>query len=371
MLLSQKSMPILYLCKKICLGLMFSALALPLKSQETTPGVMHYYNDKGQVKTVKNKNDWSVKKNQVLQAMQQVMGALPKEQLQIPDAVFLDTLETTGYTRYTIRLKTYYNEIVPALLYLPKNKTKQEKYPAVLALHSTGQKGKHLVDSFSANPYKALATELVQRGYIVLAPDYPGFGDLSDHDFDKDRFESGTMQGIFNHMRCIDYLQSRNDVIHDKIGVIGHSLGGHNAIFLGAFDERLKIVVSSCGWTMMTHYDAGKPVTERFGGKLGPWAQDRYMPLIRDKYNLNAAQLPVDFDEIIATIAPRYFLSNSPTGDENFNVDGVKLGIANAYPIYKLLGVADRLQAYYPEAGHDFPDAVRKAIYEEMDAVLK
>lgn len=179
------------------------------------------------------------------------------------------------------------------------------------------------------------------------------------------------MQGIFNHIRCIDYLQSRSDVTADKIGVIGHSLGGHNAIFLGAFDERLKIVVSSCGWTLMSHYDAGKLVTERFGGKLGPWAQDRYMPLIKEKYNLDAAQLPFDFDEIIATIAPRYFLSNSPTGDDNFNVEGVRQGIANASPIYKLLGVADHLRVYYPDAGHDFPNEVRKEVYEMMDRVLK
>ncbi len=34
-----------------------------------------------------------------------------------------------------------------------------------------------------------------------------------------------------------------------RIGVIGHSLGGHNAIFTATFDERLKAVVTSCGFT--------------------------------------------------------------------------------------------------------------------------
>ena len=54
------------------------------------------------------------------------------------------------------------------------------------------------------------------------------------------------MKGIFNHMRCVDLLQAREDVDHERIGVLGHSLGGHNAIFLGAFDIRLKVIVSSC-----------------------------------------------------------------------------------------------------------------------------
>lgn len=46
--------------------------------------------------------------------------------------------------------------------------------------------------------------ELAERGYIVIAPDYPSMGDLTDYDFSSDRYESGTMKAIFNHMRCVD-----------------------------------------------------------------------------------------------------------------------------------------------------------------------
>jgi cephalosporin-C deacetylase-like acetyl esterase len=48
------------------------------------------------------------------------------------------------------------------------------------------------------------------------------------------------MKGIFNHIRCVDFLVSRKDVSAHQIGVIGHSLGGHNAIFVSAFDQPLK-----------------------------------------------------------------------------------------------------------------------------------
>ncbi|MNY16135.1 Alpha/beta hydrolase family protein [compost metagenome] len=205
---------------------------------------------------------------------------------------------------------------------------------------------------------------------MVIAPDYPSFGDLKDYNFETDRYQSGTMTAIFNHMRCVDLLQSRKDVDADRIGVIGHSLGGHNAIFVAAFDPRLKVIVSSCGWTLLEHYNAGAEVSQKHGGKLGPWAQTRYMPLVRDKYKLDPALVPFDFDGAIASLAPRPFFSNSPVGDANFDVGGVKEGIASISGVYKLLKAKDLLQVRYPDAGHDFPPETRQEAYKFIDAAL-
>lgn len=318
---------------------------------------------------IRNTKQWQQKRMQILDSMQAVMGKLPSEKLPAPQALFIDTLKMPEYCRYTIHIASYKNEVVPALLYIPH--IKQQKLPAMLALHGTGKEGKHLVDSFTASPNRATATELVRRGYIVLAPDYPSFGELANHDFDADRFESGSMQAVFNHMRCIDYLQSRPDVSEDRIGVIGHSLGGHNAIFLGAFDQRVKVVVASCGWTLFGYYDAGEQVTKMHGGKLGPWAQERYMPLVRTKYALSSVSIPFDFDEAIAAIAPRYFITSSPLYDSNFSLEGVKQGIASVQPVYELLKAPDHLKTYYPQAGHDFPATSRFKVYEDIDRVLK
>src|SRR5699024_5532546 len=119
--------------------------------------------------------------------------------------------------------------------------------PAMLALHPTGALGKKIVDGQSSLQNRAYAKELAQRGYVVIAPDYPDFGDLSNYNFKSDRYQSGTMKSIFDDIRCVDLLQARRDVDPDRIGVIGHSLGGHSAMFVGAFDPRLKVIVSSCG----------------------------------------------------------------------------------------------------------------------------
>jgi pimeloyl-ACP methyl ester carboxylesterase len=352
----------------ICYGLLFSSSLFAQKRQD----ILTYTDKNGKEKIIKNAKDLVYKRKQVLAGIQQVTGPLPKAvNLPAPRAIFLDSMANPVFTRYTVHLESFPGEIVPMLLYVPNKLRAGTKVAAVLALHGTGAKGKFLVDSSAAGPNRATATELAYRGYIVVAPDYPGFGELADHDFSKDRFESGMMQSIFNNMRCVDYLQSRKDVDPGKIGAIGHSLGAHTAMFLGAFDERIKIIIASCGWTQFEDYNAGEKATAQYGGKLAPWAQELYMPLVRTKFGLDPARMPFNFDEMIATFAPRYFFSNSPVNDSNFNTDGVKKGEKSARKVFEQLEIGDRFEVHYPDAAHDFPVAVRQKAYQRMDQVLK
>jgi hypothetical protein len=140
-------------------------------------------------------------------------------------------------------------------------------------------------------------------------------------------------------------------------------------MFVGAFDKRIKLVVSGSGWTQMAYYNV-ESSTSRFGGRLGAWAQERYMPLLRDKYKLDGDRIPFDFDEVISAIAPRAFYSVSPLKDENFDVKGVIEGIARAGKVYRALGAEDMLQVRYPDAGHDFPVESRKEAYRFIDKIF-
>jgi pimeloyl-ACP methyl ester carboxylesterase len=332
------------------------------------PGLLHFKDASGDIRPVTDLAEWEQKRWQILEGMEDVMGALPdRSELPPLDMQITDTLATERYYRLTIRFAAAKGEVVPAYLYIPFRKGVSGKLPAMLVLHGTGDAGKRLVDGESPLPNRAHAKELAERGYIVIAPDYPGMGDLRGHDFQNDRYESGTMKGIFNHMRSVDLLLSREDVDPDRIGVLGHSLGGHNAMFAAAFDTRLKVIVSSCGWTQMDYYDIGEVADERFGGRLGPWAQDRYMPRIRDKFELDGEKLPFDFHEVIALLAPRPFFSNSPVNDSNFDVEGVRQGISLASEAYRFLGAEGNLQVRYPEAEHDFPVQTRKEAYRFID----
>jgi pimeloyl-ACP methyl ester carboxylesterase len=311
-------------------------------------------------------------KTEILEGMEAAMGFLPsRENLPPMNIQVLESQREPSYTRQSILLTVAKGEQLPAYLYLPHQEKPAKKLPAMLVLHGTGDLGKQLVDGKSHLPNRALAKELAERGYVVIAPDYPSMGDLKDYDFDTDRYQSGTMKAIFNHMRSVDLLAERPEVDPERIGVIGHSLGGHNAIFVGAFDSRLKVVVSSCGWTPFRHYNIGEEASQRYGGRLGPWAQDRYMPLIRDKFDLDESKIPFDFPEVIASLAPRAFFTNSPNNDSNFDVQGVHKGMTAITAAYHKEGALDRLQAHFPDANHDFPTETRLAAYEFIDKVLR
>lgn len=336
--------------------------------------LLTYKGPDGEDLPVRNLFDWEIKKAQILDSAQAVFGPLPpiptlppyqKYDFSFPDfdEVILDSLVREKHTRYNIQFTVAEHETVLAYLYIPHEKGATEKYPAMLALPPTT--GRSLMDG--RVPY---ARELADRGYIVLATEYPGTGELKDYDFERDRYQSGVMKGIFNHIRCVDFLQSRNDVDRMRIGAIGHSLGGHSAIFLGAFDPRIKVIVSSVGWTLMEYYNLGEIASARYGGRLGPWAQDRYAPLFRTKYGLDPDRFPVNFDELIGALAPRYFYSNSPIHDSNFDVEGVRKGIACVSEIYRLYGAEENLQVRYPIAGHNFPDSVRMDAYRFIDKAL-
>jgi pimeloyl-ACP methyl ester carboxylesterase len=335
-------------------------------------GLLFYKDSNGKIKPVTTAAEWKIKQKQILNGMQEAMGKLPEfSKLPAMNIQIIDELKEENYIRQTINFTAAENEKVPAYLYVPIKKNKKEKFPAMLALHETDPIGKKSVDGVGHNINLGYAKELAQRGYIVIAPDYPSFGDLKDYDFETDRYQSGTMKSIFDNMRCVDLLQARTDVDRDRIGVIGHSLGGHTAIFTGAFDKRLKVVVSSCGWTLFSYYDIGEAAAKKYGGALGPWAQDRYMPLLSDKYHLDLKQIPFDFDEVIAAIAPRAFFSNSPLNDSNFSVDGVKKGIAEVSEVYRFLKAKDKLEVRHPESQHDFPTKVRFEAYSFIDKILK
>ena len=307
----------------------------------------------------------------ILTNMEKVMGKLPRREKNLPfDLQITDSIIEDNFTRYNLTLNVTDKERLPVYLYIPKQIGIPKKLPAMLVLHGTHALGKGVVDGQGDKPNRAHARELAERGYVVIAPDYPSFGDLKDHDFENDRYKSATMQAIVNHMRCIDFLQSRADVDPERIGVIGHSLGGHNSMFVSAFDERIKVTVSSCGWTQFEYYNIGEEGSKKYGGRLGPWAQTRYMPLIRSKYDLDARKIPFNFSDIIAAIAPRAFFSVSPLRDANFDYKGVELGILKVKPVYDSLGIPDKLQIRYPNAEHDFPVESRIEAYAFIDKIL-
>ncbi|MBM82271.1 MAG: acetylxylan esterase [Planctomycetaceae bacterium] len=323
----------------------------------------YYLDSDGKKHPIRNKQDWIRRDNHILAHMQTVMGKVPEPAK--PVELKVTTLEEVRIESFTRKKISYHTispkETVSAYLFLPKASTAKSKVPAVLCLHQTTRIGKGEPAGIGGRPNLHYALHLARRGYVTLAPDYPSFGDYNV-DFEADDYISGTMRAIYDNIRAVDLLQSLPEVKADRIGCIGHSLGGHNTIFTAAFEPRIKAMVSNCGFTRFHKY---------YGGRLKGWTSSRYMPLINSKHKNDPDQVPFDFTEIIASFAPRPFLASAPVRDSNFEVSGVRDVIKSAMPIYKLYDAEDALQANYPDSAHDFPEDARKVAYEFLDKHLK
>jgi dienelactone hydrolase len=304
---------------------------------------------------------WQVRRAHILGHLQAVMGPMPgAERRVLLDVRVLEEFDEPTFVRRKISYASEPADRVPAWLLIPKNPPGRGPGPAMLCLHQTVAIGKDEPVGLGGRSNLHYARELAERGYVAIVPDYPNFG---DHKVDPYAlgYLSASMKAIWDNMRAVDLLSSVAEVAPERIGVIGHSLGGHNAIFTAVFDERLKAVVSSCGFTSMPRY---------YGGKLAGWSHRGYMPRIASVYGLDSARLPFDFPELIGALAPRGFFTNSPTRDANFDLEGVKNCVASARPVYQLHGADDRLKAVHPDAEHDFPSDQRRAAYEFLDRIL-
>ncbi len=338
------------------------------RAQEKAPvysehqDLSYYVDAAGKKHSVKTAADWKIRRQHILANIQTVMGKLPNPDKPVP--LDVKTTEEVKIGTLTRRRITYHtdsaDQSVSAYLFLPK--ATSEKQPAILCLHQTTGVGKKEPAGLGGKPSLHYALHLAQRGYVTLAPDYPSFGDYQ-YDFNPQHgYISGSMKAIYDNIRAVDLLQSLAEVDGERIGCIGHSLGGHNTMFTATFEPRIKVMVSNCGFTRFHKY---------YGGRLNGWTSTRYMPLIRTQYGNDPDRVPFDFTEIVAAFAPRSFLASSPVGDSNFEVSGVKDVIAAARPVYALFGKQDNLQVNYPNCGHDFPPDVREVAYGFFDKHFK
>jgi neutral ceramidase len=318
----------------------------------------YYLDDRGSKHPVKTAADWEIRKRHILVNLQKVMGPLPGAAKAVPlDVQQVEEVRLDGIIRRKIHYQSEPGDRVTAYLFIPPGAG--HKLPAVLCLHQTSNLGKAEPAGLGDRPNMQYALHLAQRGYVTLAPDYPSFGEHA-WDFDPKRgYASGTMKAIWDNRRAVDLLQALPEVDAARIGCIGHSLGGHNAMFTAVFDERIQVIVSSCGFTRFHKDD------------LPSWTGQRYMPRIATVYGNDPDRVPFDFPEIVAAFAPRPFLACAAIEDRDFDVSGVRDVMAAARPIYELFGKKDALQAYYPQSKHDFPADARKVAYEFLDSYLK
>jgi hypothetical protein len=319
---------------------------------------------------VTSTKDWQQRRSEILAGAQQVMGRLPGREKRCPlDMQVEAEVDCGSYVRRQITYASEPNSRVPAYLLIPKSALEKDadRAPAILALHPTNNEiGHGVVVGLGGKANRQYAAELAERGYVVLAPSYPLLAKYQP-DLKELGWESGTLKAVWDNIRGLDLLESLPYVRAGRFGAIGHSLGGHNSVFTAVFDDRIKVVVSSCGLDSFLDYYNGD---EKLWQPEKGWTQTRYMPKLAD-YRGRLSEIPFDFHELVGALAPRHVLIVAPKRDDNFQAASVDRIAAAAEQIYKLYGQPDRLRVEHPDCEHDFPDEMRKLAYRQLDAVLR
>lgn len=341
----------------------FSAQLPPAPERLPRTNLMVFRTAQDQLAPVRSRADWQKRRAEILRGMQAIMGPLPGPERRCPLEVRIDSEKDCG--SYVRRLITYASEPgsrTPAYLLIPKEAlSAKRRFPAVLALHPTDDQYGHrvTVEPLVAH-YRAYGRDLVERGFVVLAPAYPLLANYQP-DVKALGYASGSMKATWDDIRGLDLLSSLPFVDKQRLGAIGHSLGGHNAIFTAVVDPRIKVVVSSCGFDSFSDY---------MDGNIAGWTSERYMPRLA-AYQGRQGEIPFDFHELLGALAPRPVFINAPLHDANFKWRSVDEIVRAAEPVYRLYGRPEALRVEHPNCGHDFPAQVREEAYRFLAEQLR
>ena len=106
-----------------------------------------------------------------------------------------------------------------------------QQHPAVVLGHGFGVRKESLVDA---------SEHLRAAGFVTLAIDYRTFGESGG----SPRGSLFPMNEVEDFRNAISWLEGRDDVDPDRIGILGISFGGGVVIMTAALDRRVKAVVA-------------------------------------------------------------------------------------------------------------------------------
>lgn len=327
---------------------------------------------------VKTLDDWKARKEVLRRRFLDLIRDAEKPAKPPLDLVVHETVNVEGvYLRKLISYNVEADERARAYLAIPIGL--KGRAPAMVTLHGTYPRGKDQEAGLVGAPEKAFFNQLARRGYVVISPDHFVAGDRTPPEgayetarfYEKSPKWTAVGKAAYEDAIAVDVLQSLPEVDPDKIGVMGHSLGGHGSYFLAAYDPRIKVAISN---------SSGAPF--RYNSKVDAWARDKwyiYLKPMREDL-LKGILPPIDMHEIMALIAPRPYLDlcalNDRIAGDPPELAGMtyrqrNLMLMKVMDVYELEGVPQNFAYYTHGQGHSVPYEARQLMYGWLDKHLK
>lgn len=245
---------------------------------------------------------------------------------------------------------------VTGVLFLPLEERFKGPYPALLVVCGHSSNGK------AYEPYQGIGILAAVNGLAAFVVDPIDQGERFQYvDENWARQTEGTSAHnlvhagsilvgrnaatfeVWDNMRAIDYLQSRPEIIPEKIGVCGTSGGGTQTSYLMSLDDRVALAAPSCYicsfFNDLTH-------------NLGP--QDGEQNIF------GQLDFGVDHADYLIMRAPIPTLMCCAT-DDFFNCEDGWRSYRYAARIFSRLNYSNRLSIIEKDAGHSYSEEARVA----------
>ena len=266
---------------------------------------------------------------------QRILGALPNKKAPLKMEI-LGGESLPEFTRHYVRYQITAGVWADGYLlrpHLPKGK----KTAGVVVFHSTVKQQAQLVAGIDQSvPDKMQGVQMAKLGYVALCPRNFLFNEGADLKGNTAKvlkdWPTGMARMLWDGIRALDVLASLPEVDANRLGCIGHSLGAKEALYLAAFDERVKVAVSSEGGV---------------GLSMSNWEADWYLGA-----QIQAPGFKADHHELLALISPRAYLwIGGDSADTDSGLDYLKA----AQPVFARAGVPESLQFFNHRLGHAYP----------------
>jgi dienelactone hydrolase len=276
-------------------------------------------------------------------------------------------LDSARYAAQHITFASEASERVPGILL--KSADSKGRRPVVVVLHGTGAKKEEQLP---------LLRTLADRGFVAIAIDARYHGERATTDSPIDEYTDALLESyrtgrgrpymydtVWDTMRLIDYLVTRDDVDPARIGLMGLSKGGTETYLTAAVDRRVAVavpVIGVQGFKWALDHDAWQARAATFQAVLEGAAKDAGQEkvdaaLVPKFYARVAPGIDGEFDApaMLPLIAPRPLLVITGELDPRTPLLGVQECVTAAERAYAGQQAVERLGLYVqPGAGHVF-----------------
>jgi dienelactone hydrolase len=260
---------------------------------------------------------------------------------------------TNGILQFHFSFATDASNRVPGILMESTNFPGRR--PVVIALHGTGG---------SKTSMFSLCHELAETGFIAVAIDGCYHGERKSSN-GQDDYEDAIVRAwhgsgehplyydtVWDVMRLVDYLSTRDDVNPNRIGLVGISKGGIETYFAAAADPRIAVAVPCIGvesfrWALDNNDWQGRIGTiqnafDTIAKENGATKPDS--AFVQKFYDRVVPGIAGEFDgpEMLALIAPRPLLVINSDSDNHTPLPGVIECTNAAQQVYAADHAADR-----------------------------